>query len=252
MISPGIISIFFAGMITFLAPCTLPLLPGYLAFISGISLQDAQNQDRARRARGRIFLNGALFVFGFSAVFVLMGTLVGLTGVTFLVPYRMWLGKIGGIFVILFGLHMLGVLHIPFLMREKKFTVPALFKPGKSINSFIFGSAFAVGWTPCVGPILGSILLVASTSATAVQGGVLLSVFSAGLAVPFLIISLALQSASRFIIRIAKYLPVVSVVGGLFLIFLGVLLLTDHMVFFISYSYYIFRFLNYDALLNYL
>ncbi|MBI3955701.1 sulfite exporter TauE/SafE family protein [Candidatus Gottesmanbacteria bacterium] len=241
MDSSLIIPAFIAGILTFLAPCTLPLVPGYLGFISGAS-----------GTRWKIFLNGFFFMVGFSAVFISMGTLVGFVGAAFLVPYRLWLGRIGGIFVILFGLFMLNVFKIPFLMREKRLTVPALFKRGNPINSFILGTAFAFGWTPCVGPILGSVLLLASTSSTAISGALLLAVFSAGLAVPFLLIALGIGSASRYIKTISKYLPVVSVIGGIFLIFLGALMVSGNMGLLISSGYQIFRFIQYDRLLNYL
>ena len=232
-----IISAFIAGVFTFLAPCTLPLVPGYLGFISG----------------GRkVFLNGFFFVLGWSAVFILLGTLIGFVGAAFLAPYRWWLGRIGGVFVIIFGLYMLKVAKIPFLQRELKFHPPVFFERGKLLNSFILGSAFAFGWTPCVGPILGSILLLTSTSATALQGAFLLAVFSAGLAMPFLAIALAIGSAARFIKRISGYLDIVSVVGGIFLVFLGVLLISGNMAFLISWGYYLFRFINYDRLLDYL
>lgn len=247
-----IIPAFIAGILTFLAPCTLPLVPGYLGFISGASLDDLKDPEKAKKARWKIFLNGLFFMLGFSTVFIIMGTLVGFIGARFLVPYRLWLGRIGGIFVILFGLFMLNVLKIPFLMREKKFKAPVLFERGKPINSFILGSAFAFGWTPCVGPILGSVLLLASTSTTALSGALMLAVFSAGLAVPFLLIAASIGTASRSINNISKYLNVVSVIGGIFLIFLGVLLVSGNMGLLISYGYRIFGFINYDRLLDYL
>lgn len=247
-----IIPAFIAGVLTFLAPCTLPLVPGYLGFISGASLEDLTDPAKSKKARWRIFLNGFFFMLGFSAVFVILGTLVGFVGATVLAPYRVWLGRIGGIFVIIFGLFMLNVLKIPFLTRERQLKIPALFERGKPANSFILGSAFAVGWTPCVGPILGSVLLLASTSTTALQGGLLLAVFSLGLAVPFLLIALGIGSAPRRIQNISKYLTVVSVVGGIFLIFLGILLVTGKIGLLISYGYQIFQFIHYDRLLDYL
>lgn len=247
-----IIPAFIAGILTFLAPCTLPLVPGYLGFISGASLEDLKNPEKSKRARWKIFLNGLFFMLGFSAVFIIMGTIVGFIGATLLVPYRLWLGRIGGGFVIVFGLFMLNVLKIPFLMKEKQFRAPALFKTGKPINSFILGSAFAFGWTPCVGPILGSILLLASTATSALQGALLLTIFSAGLAVPFLLIAVGIGSASRYIQNISKYLNVVSIIGGVFLIFLGVLLVMGKIGLLIAYGYKIFQFINYDRLLDYL
>ncbi|MBU6415483.1 cytochrome c biogenesis protein CcdA, partial [Patescibacteria group bacterium] len=115
-----IVSSFIAGILTFLAPCTLPLVPAYLGFISGSSLEDLENPVVAKKARGKIFLNGFFFMLGFSAVFIVMGTLVGFIGAALLAPYRRWLGRIGGVFVIIFGLFMLNVLNIPFLTREKQ------------------------------------------------------------------------------------------------------------------------------------
>lgn len=247
-----IVSAFIAGIFTFLAPCTLPLVPGYLGFISGASLEDLKDPAKAKTARWKIFLNGLFFIVGFSAVFIIMGTLVGFIGASFLAPYRLWLGRIGGVFVIIFGLFMLNVLKIPFLMREKQFKAPSIFKQGKPTNSLILGSAFAFGWTPCVGPILGSILLLASTSTSALQGALMLTIFSAGLAVPFLLIAIGIGSASRYIQNISKYLNVVSVIGGAFLIVLGILLVSGNIGLLISYGYRVFQFINYDSLLDYL
>lgn len=246
-----ILPAFIAGILTFLAPCTLPLVPGYLGFISGTSLEDLKNPAKARRARLSIFLNGLFFIIGFSLVFIVLGTLAGFAGQA-LIPYRIWLGRIGGIFVIIFGLFMLNILKLPFLAREKQIRVPNVFQRGKPINSLILGSAFGFGWTPCVGPILGSILLLASTSATALQGAFMLTVFSAGLAVPFLVIALGIGSASRYIEKFSKVLNAISVIGGLFLILLGILLLTDNIALLISWGYRLFNFINYDALLDYL
>lgn len=243
---------FIAGLLTFLAPCTLPLIPGYLGFISGISLEDLKDPAKSGTARRKIFLNGLFFILGFSAVFIIMGTLVGFVGASYLVPYRLWLSRIGGIFVIIFGLFMLNVVKLPFLQREFKIKTPAIFGRGRAVNSFILGSAFAFGWTPCVGPILGSILLIASTSATALQGAIFLSVFSMGLALPFLVIAATIGSASRYIHSISRWLNVISVIGGLFLIFLGILLLTGNIGLLISYGYRLFQFINYEGLLNYL
>lgn len=247
-----VIPAFIAGLLTFLAPCTLPLVPAYLGFISGVSSDDLRDPAKAKRARLKIFLNGLSFVIGWSLVFIVLGTLVGFIGGALLAPYRLWLGRIGGIFVIIFGLFMLNVLKIPFLAREWQPRVPAIFQRGRAVNSLILGSAFGVGWTPCVGPILGSVLLLASTSATAGQGAVLLAVFSTGLAMPFLAIAAGVGSASRLIERFSGTLKVVSIIGGLFLIGLGILLLTNRSSILISSGYQLFRFINYERLLDYL
>lgn len=246
-----IIPAFIAGILTFLAPCTLPLVPAYLGFISGVSTEDLQNPTTAKRAKRRIFLNGLLFILGFSAIFILLGTIAGFFG-QFLFGYRIWLSRVGGIFVILFGLFMLNVVKIPFLSKEVQIKTPTLFRKGSSVNSFVLGATFGLGWTPCVGPVLGSILTLAAVSTTAFQGAFLLSVFSLGLAVPFLAIAASFGSASAHIAKLGKFLNIVSIIGGLFLIFLGVLLLTNKLGVWIAYFYQWFDFINYDRLLDYL
>lgn len=247
-----VIPAFIAGVLTFLAPCTFPLVPGYLGFISGVSLDDLKDPEKSKKLRWKIFLNGVFFIAGFSAVFISLGTLAGFIGGITLGWYRLWLGRIGGVFVVIFGLFMLNIIKIPALNKEKQFKLPAFLKRGHPLNSFIFGSAFGFGWTPCVGPILGSVLLLASTSATAFQGAILLSVFSAGLATPFLMIAIGIGSASKYIAKISRYLSWVSIIGGIFLIFLGILLIIGKISFLISYSFIIPRFINYERILNYL
>lgn len=246
-----IIPAFIAGLLTFLAPCTLPLVPGYLSFISGVSLTDLNDPNKAKQTRWKIFFNGLFFMIGFSMVFITLGVLAGLAGQA-LFPYRTWLGRIGGVFVIIFGLFMLNVLKIPFLSKEVQIKTPAFFKRGRSLNSLILGLAFGLGWTPCVGPVLGSILTLAAAGGTIGQGALLLSVFSLGLAVPFLLIALSIGSASAYLGRISKYISIVSIIGGFFLIFLGILLLTNNLGIWIAYVYRVFNFINYDRLLDYL
>jgi len=246
-----IIPAFIAGILTFLAPCTLPLVPGYLGFISGVSVEDLADPLKSKSARKKIFLNGLLFIVGFSFIFILLGSLFGLGGFA-LAQYRIWLSRIGGIFVILFGLFMIGILRLPILNVEKHISGIKALKPGNPISSLIFGATFAFGWTPCVGPILGSILTLAAASATVGQGAFLLSVFSLGLAVPFLIIAAGIGSASNYISKLSKYLNVISIIGGLFLIFLGILLFTNKLSVWIAYFYQWFDFINYERLLDYL
>lgn len=246
-----IIPAFLAGLLTFLAPCTLPLVPGYLGFISGVFLSDLKNPDKAKTARRKIFLNGVLYVIGFSLVFIILGSLFGLGGGA-LIKYRLYLSRIGGLFVIFFGLFMLGILKLPFLNFEKHLGNTKALKPGNPFSSLIFGATFAFGWTPCVGPILGSILTLAASSATIGRGAFLLAVFSFGLAAPFLLIAAGIGSASAYLAKLNKYLNLISIIGGVFLIFLGVLLLTNNLIVWTSYFYQIFGFINYNSLLNYL
>lgn len=242
---------FIAGVLTFLAPCTLPLVPGYLSFISGTSLEDLKDPAKSKQTRWKIFFNGFMFVLGFSLVFVGLGVLAGFVG-RGLARYQLWLARIGGIFVIIFGLFMMNVIKVSGLSGEKRLKIPAIFEKGKASNSLVLGAAFGFGWTPCVGPILGSILLLAATSTTVVTGGLLLMVFSAGLAIPFLVLAIGIGHAAVFVKSISKYLKIISIVGGVFLVFLGVLMLTNNFGFFVSYFYKVFGFVGYDNLYDYL
>lgn len=246
-----IIPAFIAGMLTFFAPCTLPLVPGYLGFISGVSTSDLRDPATAKLARRKIFLNGLLYVIGFSLIFIALGSLFGLGGAVF-AQYRIWLSRIGGIFVIIFGLYVIGVLRLSFLNVEKHISGIKALKPGNPTSSLIFGATFAFGWTPCVGPILGSILTLAASSATVGQGAFLLAVFSLGLAVPFLIIAAGIGSASNYLVKLSKYLNVIAIIGGIFLVFLGLLLLTNRISIWITYFYRLFDFINYERLLDFL
>jgi|SRR3989344_984482 len=147
---------------------------------------------------------------------------------------------------------MMGILRLPFLTIERHFVSVKTLKPGNPASSLIFGAAFSLGWTPCVGPILGSILTLAAAGGTVGQGAFLLSVFSLGLAIPFLAIALSIGSASTYLHKISKYLNIISIIGGMFLIFLGLLLLTNKLGVWSGYFFRLFDFINYDALLNYL
>lgn len=246
-----ILASFFAGLLTFLAPCTLPLVPAYLGFISGVDQKALKDPRTAKAARRKIFLNGLAFIGGFSIIFIVFGILAGTVG-TALAPYRIWLGRIGGILVILFGLFMLGFFNLSFFQTDKRIPIPSWLTLGKPSSSLFIGGTFALGWTPCVGPILGSILLLAGTSGTALQGGVMLTVFSLGLAIPFLLIAFAFSKAAVYIEKLSKYLKWISIIGGVFLILLGLLLATDNFGLTIQYGYELLDFINYDRLLDYL
>jgi len=241
-----IIPSFFAGLLTFLAPCTLPLVPGYLSFISGTG-----TAEERERNKGKIFWNGVAFVVGFSLVFIILGTIAGLIGQAF-ASYQVWISRIAGVFIIIFGLFMIGILKIPLFNQEQRLKAPSIFKRGNLAGSFLFGSAFSLGWTPCVGPILGSILLLASTGTTALEGSLLLATFSLGLAIPFLLIAFSISKAERYLAKISKYLSAISVIGGIFLVILGMLVLTGNMFVFLSWSYRTLQFIQYDRLINYL
>lgn len=247
-----IIPAFIAGLLTFLAPCTLPLVPGYLAFISGVSFDQLRDPEQLHKTRKKIFLNGLLYVIGFSLVFIALGSLFGLGGAA-LAKHRIWLSRIGGVFIIFFGIYIMGLFKLKwlrFLAGEHRFHPSKYLKPGTPASSLIFGATFAFGWTPCIGPILGSILLLASTSSTVSEGAFLLFIFSLGLAVPFLIIAAAIGWAATHLRRIGKYLNVISIIGGAFLVFIGILLLTNRLGIWVSWFFQAFKFLNYERLLQ--
>ena len=249
-----IIPAFIAGVLTFVAPCTLPLVPAYLAFISGVSLKDIHTASQGAQARRKIMTSGVLFVLGFSAIFIFFGALAGLGGVA-LAPYRQIIARIGAVIVVLFGLYMTGLLRLPalsFLEGDHHLSLGRYAKPGSPYSSLLFGMAFAVGWTPCIGPILGSVLTLAASSATVGRGAFLLAVFSLGLAIPFLAIAATIGSAVRFIKTLTPLLHIISVVGGVFLIVLCVLILTNLYGEWATFFYRVFDFINYDALLNFL
>jgi len=215
----GILIAVTAGLLSFLSPCVLPLVPSYLSFVTGMTLDDLQEGSD----RKTILLHSALFVSGFTLVFLLMGASASFLG-QFFVLYRDWLARIGGIILLVFGLHLLGVFRITALMREKRMHLSD--KPAGHMGTLAVGAAFGAGWTPCIGPILGSILGLAGTSDTVWHGTGLLLAYSAGLAIPFLVAALALDWFLKVFKRFRRWIPVVEKASGLLLIFLGLLLIT--------------------------
>jgi len=243
---PLLVGAFVAGVLMFLAPCTLPIVPGYLAFIAGVPLGQAGSAS----ARRRILINALAFVIGFSAVFILLGVFAASLG-TVLGPWRLILGRVAGGIIILFGLTMLGVFNIPLLSGERRLRLPRWLALGHPHSSLLVGVLFALGWSPCIGPILGTVLFLAGTSATALQGAVLLGVFSLGLAIPFLLCAWAIGQADRFVQRAGPLTRALSWAGGIILVLLGVLMLTGNMGLLVSWG---FSFLggSYERLLDYL
>ncbi len=242
---PLFVGAFVAGVLMFLAPCTLPIVPGYLAFIAGVP---AGQEARSRR---RILINALAFTVGFSVVFILLGSfaasLGGLVG-----PWRETLGRAAGAIIILFGLTMLGVLNIPFLSGERRIRLPRWLSLGHPHSSFLIGTLFALGWSPCIGPILGTILFLASAKASALQGATLLAVFSLGLAIPFLLCAWVIGRAQGLIERAGTLTRVLSFGGGVVLLALGVLMLTNTMGVLVTWGFSIFDGIGYDSLLKYL
>jgi cytochrome c-type biogenesis protein len=210
---------FTAGVFSFLSPCVLPLVPSYLTFVTGMSLEDLQ-QGVNRRAT---FVHSLLFVAGFSTIFILLGASASFLG-QFLRLYEVWITRVGGLIIIVLGLHLAGIFRLAPLMREKR--VHLNDKPAGYLGTLGVGIAFGAGWTPCIGPILGAILTYGMTQETMWAGVGLLSVYSLGLAVPFLAASLALDWFLQTFQRFRKWIPVVEKASGVLLVLLGILLLT--------------------------
>ena len=246
-----IISAFFAGILMFLAPCTFPLIPGYLGFLSGLSSRDLLDESKQKENRRKILVHAFFYVFGFSLTFIVFGIAASGIGL-FLFEYRPLLQKIGALFIIILGLFLIGILKLPFLQNEALVRLPKSLRRYGKTSSFLFGASIAFGWTPCVGPILGAVLTVAATKGEIVQGIILLSIFSLGLAIPFLLAALGLEKFIKIIQNYSKILNGVSVFSGLLLIFIGILIFMDKFTFLISYGYWLFRFINYQQLINYL
>jgi cytochrome c-type biogenesis protein len=211
---------FLAGIVSFLSPCVLPLIPGYISMLSGESIEALRAQAGGALV-ARIFANSVAFVLGFSVVFIALGASATAVG-GFLVAQRTTFNIVAGIIIIVFGLHLTGLVKIPFLYRDKRIDAGA---PRRgAVGSFLLGFAFAFGWTPCIGPILAGILAVAATRNTVFQGMFLLAVYSAGLAIPFLLTGLGLSQFLKFYGRFRKHLQAVEVASGVLLIGIGVLM----------------------------
>ena len=217
MVEPTIIVAFIAGIISFVSPCVLPLIPGFLAYLSGTSA----GQEGARL---KIFLNSVSFVLGFSLVFALLGVLLNTVLERVSYSVQTWLSRIGGIIIILFAMYLLGLIKINFLEREHKFAVKKKFSISY-VTSFVFGTAFAVGWTPCVSAILGSVLALVATKPG--LGFTLLMTYALGLGIPFLIVGLSSTQATALISRSATALKYFNIIVGILLLILGILVFTN-------------------------
>jgi cytochrome c-type biogenesis protein len=228
---------FLAGILSFLSPCVLPLVPGYVSLISGASVEELQTSER--RVFSTVMLHSVTFVLGFSVVFIALGAVA--TGVGQVVnEYHSLLSKIAGVVVIIFGLHLTGILKIKALYADKRMHDV---KGGSSaIGSFAVGFAFAFGWTPCIGPILATILVLASAQGTVMKGIVLLAVYSLGLAVPFLLTSLGVDRFLSFYSRFRKHLHTVEVLSGILLIAIGVLIFLNNLKLLSGYLSFLNRF----------
>jgi cytochrome c-type biogenesis protein len=215
---------FTAGLLSFASPCVLPLVPSYVSYITGLSLEELTGTAGAARARWLTVQNSLLFILGFSLVFIAFGASATLIGQFFL-TYASEIRTAGGVLVILFGISIMGALKLPFLNRYKQYQFTQ--RPGGVAGPILVGVAFAAGWTPCVGPILGSILLYASTRESVASGVQLLSVYSLGLALPLFLTALGINSFLLSFRKIKDYLWVVSLVSGVFLVIVGLMLVTN-------------------------
>jgi cytochrome c-type biogenesis protein len=215
-----------AGLVSFISPCVLPIVPGYLSFISGINMAELRGGDAPRGLSRRVGVTSLVFVLGFSTVFVALGAAATLVGAV-LQTYKRELGMIGGAIIIVLGLHTAGILPIKWLLYEKRATVKS--RPLGLAGAYLVGLAFAFGWTPCIGPILGTILFYASQQDTVGQGVGLLAAYSAGLGVPFVVSGLAVNRFFAASGRLKRHMKAVEYVSGALLVGVGLLLLTDRL-----------------------
>ncbi len=222
----GFFIAFTAGLLSFLSPCVLPLIPSYVTFITGMSL------DEMQRARRTTLVHSLLFIAGFTLVFLALGATATVLG-RVLLAYRDWISRLGGALIIVFGLYLLGVFNIRAFATERRVHVAD--KPLGYLGTLLVGMAFAAGWTPCIGPILGSILIYTSSEADLARGLVLLLAYSLGLAIPFLVSSLLIERFFTAFQRFRPYLVWVSRAGGVLLILIGVLLVSDYFTLLASY-----------------
>lgn len=212
---------FGAGVLSFLSPCVLPLVPSYVSFVTGMGMEELE--AGGREIRKTVLLHSVLFILGFSAIFITFGASASFLGQLFR-EYQVWVVRIGGVLVILFGLHLLGLTPLRFLQRERRIHLQD--RPLGYVGAFLVGLTFGAGWTPCIGPILGGILTLAATREQVSQGVQLLGVYSAGLAVPFLISALALSWFLATFRKVRRYMVWVERASGALLILVGILLLS--------------------------
>lgn len=215
---------FGAGLLSFFSPCIIPLLPAYFTFITGISLEELLEKEKDFSLRRQVIISTLMFITGFTLIFVLMGFSATAAG-GFFAKFSNYLRIIGGIAVIILGLHLTGIIQIRFLQLEKRIHLKR--KPVHFLGAFFAGNAFAAGWTPCIGPILGSILVLAGSQDTMSQGGYLLFIYSLGLAIPFFILSFFIHFLLKFMQKTQKVIRYVNIFTGIFLIILGIILTAD-------------------------
>jgi cytochrome c-type biogenesis protein len=216
---------FIAGFLTFLSPCFLPLIPSYLVYITGISLDDLTRKRSGAELKRRTIIHSLLFIAGFSLVFILLGLTATLIGKA-LFRYQKFIRIAGGVLIILFGLQLMGILNLNFLAKERR--VRFARKGIGYLSSFLIGVTFAAAWTPCAGVILGSILVLAGTKANVAAGAKFLTVYSLGIAIPFFVSSLLINSFLIYSKKAQKFIGAITYVSGAFLILVGIAILTNY------------------------
>lgn len=221
----GVLTAFAAGLISFLSPCVLPLVPGYVSYVAGASLDDLARTSSARARISAVALS-LFFVLGFSAVFVTLGASATVIG-RILLSYRYQTNIIGGAVVVLFGLFTTGILRLPWLQREFRFA--SRLKGGHPLGAFVLGLAFAFGWTPCIGPVLGAILTVSASDARTFDGISLLSIYSLGLGVPFLLTAAFMRSFLGRTRRLRRLGRAFQIAAGIVMVIMGVATMTGYM-----------------------
>jgi len=224
---------FSAGLLSFISPCVLPLVPSYLSYITGLSVENLAKVEERERFKSAIMVNAILFIAGFSTVFIAFGASASLIGQV-LYEYQDIIRKIGGILIIIFGLYLLGILKLNILMTERRL-VHFESRPVGYLGSFLIGTAFAAGWTPCVGPVLGTILAYASTTESMSGGVMLLSAYSFGLGLPFFLTAFGMDTFLSYFKSLRTYLGGVSFVSGGLLILVGIMIFTDSVTLFTSF-----------------
>ncbi len=226
MDSVSIFTAFAAGLISFLSPCVLPLVPGYISIISGFTLDQLKDRQKQASLTRMVLLNSVMFIAGFSLTFMALGASATWLGQALASRMRL-LSQIAGLIIIVFGIHLLGIVKINFLYRDKRFH--NIEKPRGILGALVLGLAFAFGWTPCIGPILAGILTIASTKQTVTQGVFLLAIYSMGLGIPFVLTSLGLNKFLAFYSRFRRHFHAVEMVSGALVIAVGVLILTNNL-----------------------
>ncbi|HXW06581.1 MAG TPA: cytochrome c biogenesis protein CcdA [Vicinamibacterales bacterium] len=221
-----------AGVLSFVSPCVLPLIPGYLSFVSGVSLDEMRADAPPAASRRQVLVTSIAFVLGFSLVFIALGASATAIG-RFIFDRQPLLAKIAGVLIIIFGLHTMGVFRIPLLESEKR--VHAQKKPAGLLGALLVGVAFAFGWTPCIGPILAGILAIAASKETVGQGVLLLAVYSLGLGVPFLLTSVAMNRFFAATARIRRHYHRIEVASGVLLVGIGLLIFTNQLTVIVRY-----------------